>query len=800
MWQFLRFWVRLHKVLKVKTITKDMAESAVDNIEEKWKAFWEKEKIYHADLSRKKIYSIDTPPPTVSGEMHIGHAFSYSQQDFIARFYRMYLANEGSVFYPFGTDDNGLPTEKLIQRLKNVKSKDMSRAEFIDLCLKTLKEITPAFVQDWKNLGISCDYNMYYSTIDKNTQKVSQKYFIDLYKKGLIYRKEFPTIWDVQFQTPVAQAELEDKEKETFFTTLRFISGGKDLPIATTRPELLGSCVAVFVNPKDKRYKNFVGKKAIVPIFGHEVPILTDESANIEKGTGVLMICSYGDKYDVDAINRHNLKPKITIQKDGTLNIGDYKGMPIKKAREKILEDLKKNNLILDQKKINHVVNVYEKSGEEIEFLPTEQWFIQILENRKKLVEQGKKINWKPEYMFKRYENWINGLEWDWSISRERHFGIPIPVWYCEKCGQVILPEEKELPVDPVEKEKKCPKCKIKAVAENKVLDTWVTSSISPQIASIVSGNKVKVPFSLRPQAHDIIRTWAFYTIVRSYYHENSVPWKDIAISGNVSLKGEKMSKSKGNVIDPKKVISQYGADALRFWAAGSKLGEDLDYQEKDLVTGKKFITKLSNATKFVFMGLEGYDGKKPKKMVKTDELFLNKLNKLVSNCTDSFLNYEYSKAKGETEQFFWQMFCDNYLEIVKNRIYNGKGDEKISAQYTLYHSLLTILKLISPIMPFISEEVYQNYFRKNEKNKSIHISSWPKQEKFIGDIKFDALIEIISKVRQEKSRAQKSMKSEIILTIDKKSNELIGEMIDDLKAVTNSATIKTGEFSVEFV
>lgn len=766
-------------------------------VEEKIRNFWEKEKIYKFDSNKKgKIYSIDTPPPTLSGKMHIGHSYSYSQEDFIARFHRM---NEGNVFYPFGTDDNGLPTERLIEKLKNVKSKNMKREEFIQLCVKTLKEITPDFIQDWKNLGISCDYDCYYSTIDNNSRKLAQKSFIELYKKGLIYKKAFPTLWCPECQTSVAQAELDDKELPSLFSTLKFKCENKELLIATTRPELLGSCVAVFVNPKDKRYKNLVGKKAKVPLFNFEVPIIEDESADIEKGTGVLMICSYGDKYDAEAINRHKLNPKIVLNYDGTLKIEEYKGLKIKEARKKILEDLKKAELILEQKSISHAVNVHDKCGTEIEFLPTEQWFIKILDRKKDFIKQGNKIKWHPEFMHKRYDNWVNGLEWDWNISRDRHFGVPIPVWECEKCKEIIVADEKELPIDPTENKKKCNKCKNEAKAEEKVLDTWMTSSISPQIASSFTKGKVNLPFSLRPQAHDIIRTWLFYTVVKSLYHENEIPWENTIISGFVTLGGEKMSKSKGNTISPQEVMEKYSSDALRFWASGSKLGEDLDYMENDLIAGKKFENKLWNASNFVFMNLTDYKNTKPKKIEKIDELFLNKLNDLVKSCTEAFEKYEYAKAKLETEKFFWQIFCDNYLEIVKKRIYeNKKGKE--SSQYALYIGLLTILKLIAPIMPFITEEIYQTHFKKNEKDKSIHISKWPQSEKEKKSDELDLFIEILTKIRQEKSTAKKSMKSEIILTINKEDKKKINDLLEDLKDVTNAKEIKEGEFKVEFV
>ncbi len=768
-------------------------------LEKKWLAYWESEGIYKFNAkSGKKVYAIDTPPPTVSGEMHIGHAFSYSQEDFIARYKRM---KGFEVFYPFGTDDNGLPTERLVERLKNVKSKQMSRAEFIELCLKTLKEITPGFIQDWKNLGVSCDYSVCYSTIDENSRKMSQKSFIDLYKLGLIYREGFPTLFCPECRTPIAQAELEDKGKTTMFTTLRFEADGKELPIATTRPELLAACVAVFINPKDKRYKGLKGKKAKVPIFGHEVEILEDESAQMDKGTGVLMICSYGDKYDVDAIKRHKLTPRVIFNPDGTVSAKGYEGLPIKAVRKKILEDLKIQNLIIEQKEITHDVNVHDKCGTEIEFLPVEQWFTKILDKKKELIKQGKKIKWYPEYMFKRYENWIKGLEWDWSISRDRHFGIPVPVWHCKKCESIILANEKELPVDPMQVKKKCDKCGKDAEGEKNVLDTWATSSLSPQIARDLTGGKVKIPYSLRPQAHDIIRTWAFYTIIKSLYHENKLPWEEIAISGFVTLGGEKMAKSKGNVIRPQPIMAQYGSDALRYWAASSKLGEDLDYQEKDLVTGKKFVTKILNASNFVFMNLKHQD--KVNKMIETDRLFLSALNRVVESVTKEFEGYQYSRAKVETDSFFWSVFTDNYLELVKGRVYNGTEEEKASAFYALYQGLLTLLKLYSPFVPFVTEEIYQSHFKKYEGKKSVHLENWPKaigiSEHKHDEKTWNKLVEIIGKVRQAKSEAKKAMNSQIILTLTKEEHKELEKVMHDLKTVTASKEIKEGTFGVEF-
>jgi len=780
-----------------------MTKPDFEKIEEKIKFFWDENKIFKTkDLSDENIYSVDTPPPTVSGKMHIGHAFSYAQQDFIVRFQRMF---KGNVFYPFGTDDNGLPTERLVEKLNKIKSKDTSRAEFVRLCLKTLKEIKPAFIQDWKDIGISCDYDMTYSTIDSESQKVSQESFVELYENGHIEKKSFPTIWCPECQTSIAQAELEDVEKSTKFSTLKFTANSKDLLIATTRPEMLAACVAVFVNPKDTRYTNLIGKSATVPIFGHVVPIIADDSAMIDKGTGMLMICSYGDKFDVEAIQRHKLVPKLIMEKNGCINAKGYDGVYVTKARKQILEELKGKDLIVEQKEMIHAVNTHDKCGTAIEFIDTPQWFIKIVDKKVELLKQGNKIKWYPEYMKKRYDNWVNGLDWDWSISRNRHFGIPIPAWECE-CGEIVVADKKDLPIDPTEVEKKCNKCNKKMKAETMVLDTWATSSASPRIASNLTGNKIKIPYALRPNAHDIIRTWAFYTIVKEYLLENRIPWNDIVISGIVSLKGEKMSKSKGNVIDPKDVIKDYSADCLRYWAAGSKLGADLDYNEKDLITGKKLINKILNASRFVFMNLENYNGRdKPEKLETIDKIFLNKIEFLIKRVTEAFTKYEYSKARKLIDDFFWNVFTDNYLEIVKTRVYQGVGDKKLSAQYALYTGLLKILKMWAPILPFITEEVYQENYKVNEKDESIHISLWPKNE-IIEQEDLDELsrwvliTKIVSDVRKEKSNNKKPMNSKIILTLIKQEIELVYEMIDDLKNVTGAAEIKEGEFKVEFV
>ncbi len=771
--------------------------------EDKWQKYWEKEKIYKFKKS-KNIFSIDTPPPTVSGKMHIGHASQYSQMDFIARYKRM---NNFSVFYPFGTDDNGLATIRLIEKEKNVKAFKLGREKFIKLVLQTLeKEIRPNFIKSWKDLAISCDYSLFYSTIDKHSRKISQQSFIDLYKIGREYRKEAPIMWCPECQTAIAQVEMEDKELSSQFNNLIFTVDNKKIEIATTRPELLPACVAVFAHPEDERYKNLIGKKAKVPLFNFEVPILADDKVDTGKGTGIVMCCTFGDITDIEWFYKHKLPLKISITKDGKLTEEKYKGLAIKQARKQIIQDLKKLNLITKQEPITHSVNVHERCGTEVEFIVSKQWFIKYLDLKKQFIQAGKKLNWNPDFMRVRYENWIKGLQWDWCISRQRYYGIPFPVWYCKNCKETIVAEEKQLPVDPlIDKPKKpCQKCGSKEfIPEKDVLDTWATSSLTPQLAiKLINKNLPKevYPMNLRPQAHDIITFWLFNTVVKSLLHEKKLPWKDIMISGFVlDPKGKKMSKSKGNVIDPKDIINLYGADALRFWAASTKLGADNPFKEKEIVAGQKFITKLWNAAKLSFLHLKDYKPKKPKTLEPIDLFLLSKLQTIIENSVKSFENYEYSRTKSDTENFFWHTFCDNYLEIIKDRLYNpDKYSEKNiqSVKYTLYISLLTILKLIAPIMPHITEEIYQLYFKKTQKEKSIHISSFPKPDKNLTDkkleIKGDDLINIISKIRQFKQKKQKSLRTPIILTILKE--QISPLFLEDLKAATNAQEIKFGK------
>jgi len=772
--------------------------------ERKWMEFWEKERIFAFDpKSGAEIYSIDTPPPTVSGKMHIGHSFSYSQQDFVARFQRMLGKN---IFYPFGTDDNGLATIRMVEKMKNVKGVQMGRKEFIGLCLKTLEEIRDDVVYDWKRIGVSADFNIFYTTIDGHCQKISQKSFIELHNMGRIYRRKAPFIWCPECQTAIAQVEMKDSERDSRLVHMKFDTTiGETITIATTRPELLPACVAIHIHPDDRRYKKFIGARAKIPFSDREVKIESNKDVDMEFGSGAVYHCTFGDMDDVKWMEEYNIPPIEILNKDGTLNekAGRFMGLHVKKAREAIIKALEGEGRIAKIEPIRHAVNVHERCETDIEILTTEQWFIRYLDLKGDFIRYGRKIKWHPEHMRSRYENWIHGLKWDWNISRQRHFGIPIPVWYCRKCGESIIAEESQLPVDPLA-DKPLHKCKCGSddfIPEKDVLDTWATSSLTPDIAIELFDkalHKKLFPMSLRPQAHDIITFWLFNTVVKGYFHHKSIPWHNVMISGwALDPHGKKMSKSKGNVVDPREMISKYSADALRFWAAGSRLGDDLPFQEKDLVTGSKFITKIWNASKFAFMHLADYNLEMPAKLELLDKWVLSKLSKVVKSATENFNSYEYMHTKLETETFFWHTYCDNYLELIKDRLYNadkrGK-DARLSAQYTLYHSLLTIIKLMAPIMPFITEELYQLYYKKHEKSRSIHLTKWPELDlidehaEHIGDF----VVSVVEFVRKKKTENRKSLKYPVKkLIIRSKVEEKDFDAVEpEIKAATSAEQI----------
>ena len=814
--------------------------------EKKWQKYWEENGVFKFDpKSEKTIYSIDTPPPTVSGKMHLGHAFSYTQGDFIARFKRMAGFN---VFYPFGTDDNGLATERLVEKTKSVSSKKMDRDEFIKLCLETLKEIRPTFVQDWKNIGMSCDFSIFYSTINDHCRKISQKSFVDLYKDGRIEQKKAPIIFCPSCKTAIAQVEMEDVDKKT---TLNYIKAkletGEFMIYATTRPELHPGCVGISIDEdgeyvtvrrdngelwvisksavermqeefpmvveKEYKGKELIGKKVDILLAQHPVHVSHDESANTEYGSGIVFYCTYGGLDCVEWMARHpDVAPVLIMDETGTYTTGPCEGMRSDEARKKILALLEEQGVLIKKQPMKHAVNVHERCQTDIEYVATKQWFVTYLDLRENFLEAGSKLNWFPPHMKVRYDNWIKGLQWDWCISRQRHFGVPIPLWYDAKTGDVILPEESQLPVDPL-KDLPIGYTKDQVVAEKDVLDTWATSSMTPQLAIELFDDpelqKKLFPMSLRPQAHDIITFWLFNTVVKSQLHHNVNPWEDVVISGHAQdPHGRKMSKSKGNVVEPQGMIEKYSADALRFWAAGSKLGDDLPFQEKDLLTGQKFINKLWNASKLCLLHLGDYSGGTVTETM--DKWLLSKLYRVIEESTETFENYEYSKTKSGVEKFFWHMFCDQYLEIVKDRLYNPETrgeDQRKSAQQALYVGLLSVLKLSAPIMPHITEEIYQLYFSSKEGCKSIHVSSWPTVGQLVLDKAAeqagDMAIDIINTVRKWKSENRMSLKDEVtkmvLLSHEEGFQDMIKNIEADLKAVLRIKEISfSGEASME--
>lgn len=775
--------------------------------EKKWQDYWKEHDIYkYNPESTKETFSIDTPPPTVSGSIHIGHIFSYTQAEMIARFQRMQGKN---VFYPFGFDDNGLPTERLVEKEENIRAVDLKRSEFIKKCLNTTKRYEDEFRLLWTSMGFSVDWNLKYETINPMVQKISQKAFIEMAKAGKAYIKESPVLWCTTCQTSIAQAELDSIDIETTFNYIPFMVEGEELIVATTRPELLYGCVCLFVNSDDERYSKYIGKTALVPIYEYEIPILSDEKVSKDKGTGVVMCATFGDTTDVEWYEKHKLPYRRVIESNGkiSMDVPFIGGLKIAAAREKIIELLKEKELLRKSETIMHTVSTHERCGKPIEIIPSKQWYIDILSEREKYLKAADEINWYPPSMKTRYITWVENLKWDWCISRQRYFGIPFPIWYCKKCGKTIFANEEELPINPIEKGPSTPcTCgSTEFIPETAVLDTWATSSLTPLINSRWGteddiSDKL-MPMGMRTQAHEIIRTWAFYTIVRSLFHTGKLPWKDIMICGFVlAKKGEKISKSKNNSsLSPNTLIERYSADSLRYWASCARLGTDTMFSEDELKISKRFLNKLWNASSFCIMHLEDYKGQKPQKLLAPDRWILERLKEIEINARDLLNQYEIGLARQKIDEFFWNDFCDNYLEIIKDRLYKPEihgAYERLSAQYALYNVLLEILKLYSIYVPHITEEIYQAYFKDFEKTPSIHNMTWNMYDRCSDEklLSFgENLKSIIGEVRKYKSERNLSLKTTInALSIsDAMHNiELYRECIKDIKACTWAESI----------
>ncbi|MFR1519193.1 MAG: valine--tRNA ligase [Clostridia bacterium] len=735
-------------------------------IEKQMQKFWEAEEIYRFRPDGREIYSIDTPPPTVSGKLHIGHLFSYTQAEIIARFHRMQGEN---VFYPFGFDDNGLPTERLIERETQTRAASLPRAEFIKLCDRTAEKYETEFREFWKSLGFSTDWSLQYRTSEADVRKISQELFLELVAQGKAYLKESPVLWCTSCRTSVAQAELDTADVESAFYYLPFFVGDTMLPVATTRPELLYGCVCLFVHPKDERYREWVGKTALVPLYRYEIPIRGNEKVDMEKGTGAVMCATFGDAADAEWFAEYGLPYRKVFLPDGLIaqDVPFLAGMPILEARKEILRLLRERGLLLKSEPITHTVGIHERCGREIEILPSRQWYIDILTEKERFRKAADEIRWYPANMKNRYIAWVENLKWDWCISRQRSFGIPFPVWYCKTCGAPVF--AKHLPVDPAATpyEGKCACGGKDFVPETAVFDTWATSSLTPQI-----NERLGIPLApmcMRTHAHEIIRTWTFYTIVRSLYHTGRLPWKDLMICGFVlAKKGEKISKSKGNdTYDPNRLIAVHSADALRYWTAGTRLGTDTLFAEEELSQSKRFLTKLWNAARFAFSHLEAFTPEPKPVLLPADRWMLERTKSVTMEAARLLRAYEIGPARTVIDELFWKDFCDHYLELVKERLYRPDlhgAAERRSGQFALYHTLLNILKLYAPYVPHITEYLYQTFYRRHETGKSIHLLQWEKPEKIAEPLLDfgERLKSVLAEMRRYKTERGLSMRAEL--------------------------------------
>jgi valyl-tRNA synthetase len=754
-------------------------EYDAEAVEEKWQEHWVENETYayegDPEVDPNTVYSIDTPPPTVSGSLHMGHMYAHTLQDFAARFHRM---DDEEVLFPFGYDDNGIASERLTEQELGIRHQDFSRREFQEKCREVCREYEAEFTEKMQGLGMSIDWDRTYKTISPEVQRISQLSFLDLYEQGREYRKKAPAIWCPECETAISQVEQEDAERHTHFNDVRFDltepteSGRDSFVIGTTRPELLPACVAVFVHPEDDENRELIGEEAEVPLFGHTVPVIEDDRVDLETGTGVVMCCTFGDQNDIEWYQAHDLPLRVAIDESATMTdlAGDYEGMSTTEAREAIAEDLDEAGHLVDREEHSHTVQVHERCETDVEFRVSEQWYIEVLDHKEEYLEAGKEMDWFPDKMFTRYEHWIEGLEWDWLISRQRDSGIPFPVWYCEDCGQEVVADREDLPVDPLADDPPvdaCPECGGDEFdPEDDVLDTWATSSLTPLInagwdpETLGDGELAEgdlddpelYPFDLRPQGHDIISFWLFHTVVKCYEHTGEVPFDGVLINGHVLDENrEKMSSSKGNVIDPNDVVGEYPVDAIRYWAASSAVGDDFPYLEKDIVAGEKLLRKLWNASKLVDQ-LTPAEVEEPDELDPIDEWLLAELDAVVAETTEQFREHEYAKARDDLRTFFWNTFCDDYLEIAKNR-------DTDSTAYALRTAHRTFCRLFAPLLPHVTEELW----RSMHGDGSVHTTDWPEPRGYEADLDAgETAMEVVSALRKYKTDHQLALNADL--------------------------------------
>src|SRR5262245_3346868 len=766
--------------------------------ERRWATEWDRAGVYRYDptRSRDETFVIDTPPPTVSGSLHVGHVFSYTQTDCIARYQRMRGQN---VFYPMGWDDNGLPTERRVQNYFHVRcdvrrppepglaleaataaqAKEpprlVARPDFIRLCAALTEQDEQAFKGLWTRLGLSVDWGQEYATVDERSRRLAQYSFWDLWQKGHVYSLEAPTMWDVDFQTAVAQAEVEDRSQASAFHRLTFgVEGsGERFVIATTRPELLAACVGVAAHPDDARYRKLFGRNALTPLFRVPVPIFPTPLADPEKGTGILMVCTFGDATDVHWWREEKLALRQVIGRDGRLQPVTFgtpgwqsadpgaanrayaalAGKSVAQARRAVVELLRdpagaavgnEAPLCAEPTPIEHAVKFYEKGGDRpLEFVTTRQWFVRLLDKKDALLDAGDRVTWHPDFMRLRFRNWTENLNVDWCVSRQRYLGVPIPVWYpLDGAGKpdferaIVAPPER-LPVDPMTDTPPGYRPEQRDqpggfAGEADIFDTWFTSSLTPQISSRWVLDPARhghlFPADIRPQSHEIIRTWAFYTIAKALLHEDTIPWKHVVVSGWIlDPDRKKMSKSRGNVVTPAHLLDEYTADGARYWAASARLGTDTAFDDKLFKVGKRLVTKLFNAGKFVL----GQPGEVAPITVELDRAFAYRLRALVDAVTQVYEGFDYAHALQQTEAFFWSDFTDTFLELVKARARDGDSNGAGSAVAALRLGLSVLLRLFAPVLPYITEEVWSWAFAAETGCASIHRAPWPSAADF---------------------------------------------------------------------
>jgi valyl-tRNA synthetase len=842
---------------------------ALEGLEAKWIANWEQNAVYRFDRTRARadVYSIDTPPPTVSGSLHVGHVFSYTHTDVIARFKRM---RGKAVFYPMGWDDNGLPTERRVQNFFGVRCDpslpydpnfqppakpekqpiSVSRPNFVELCTRLTVEDEKAFEALWKHLGLSVDWTKTYATIDTRAQQVSQASFLRLFHKGHAYQVEAPTLWDVDFRTAVAQAELEDREQPGAYHRIRFRKpDGSFVDIETTRPELIPACVALVAHPDDERYKPLFGSDVETPLFGVRVPVKPHPLADPEKGSGIAMICTFGDVTDVVWWRELKLPVRAIIQANGTLKpvtfgsegwetvdaaraqaaYDQLANLSATKAKTKIVELLKESgDLVGEPRPITHAVKFFEKGDRPLEIVTSRQWFITSIPFREILLRRARELQWHPAYMQGRLENWINGLNGDWCVSRQRFFGVPFPIWYPVLAGGVIdyahpiAPPEDRLPIDPSTDVPDGYRADQRDrpggfTGDPDVMDTWATSSLTPQIAGGWLDDPdlfARVfPMDVRPQAHDIIRTWLFSTVLRSELEFGELPWQHAAISGWVlDPDRKKMSKSKGNVVTPMALLDEHGSDGVRYWAASARPGTDTAFDSGQMKVGRRLAIKLLNASKFVLaspaQGAPSNVEGRGAVTAAVDRGLLTMVGRLVGEATAELEDYNYASVLQKAETLFW-FFCDNYLELVKARRYGDHGAEGAgSANTALLNALSALLRVFAPYLPFVTEEVW-SWWRPG----SVHAAPWPDPSELF-DVAggeddravrtLDLAANVLGAIRKKKSEEQRPLKTPVArarVRLPDADRELLAACQSDLKAsglIADLVIEPAPEFSVD--